>query len=69
MKHPRAANFAWRCRNGLLPVLYHNHGGTGYEDRNPAWLACGRESGQRPRQGFGLVAAGNRPYDDDPAIG
>lgn len=68
MKHPRAANFAWRCQNGCYLYWYHNHGGTGYEDRNPAWLACGREADSDQ----GKVLVWSQPeialYDDDPAI-
>ncbi|PAW63059.1 MAG: hypothetical protein B9S34_14975 [Opitutia bacterium Tous-C1TDCM] len=58
IKHPRAANFVWRCANGRYLYWFHNHGGpaiarkaadlTGrsgspYDDRNPAWLAAGVE--------------------------
>jgi hypothetical protein len=55
MKHPRAANFAWRCRNGNYLYWFHNHGGpvmraalnnadwVAYEDRNPVWLSAGIE--------------------------
>lgn len=52
MKHPRAANFAWRCRNGRYLYWFHNHGGSflrgmpewgPYEDRNPVWLSAGEE--------------------------
>lgn len=52
MKHPRAANFAWRCRNGKYLYWFHNHGGGflrgmpewgPYEDRNPVWLSAGEE--------------------------
>ena len=27
MKHPRAANFAWKCENGKYLYWFHNHGG------------------------------------------
>lgn len=27
IKHPRAANFAWRCQNGKYLYWFHNHGG------------------------------------------
>lgn len=27
MKHPRAANFAWKCANGNYLYWFHNHGG------------------------------------------
>lgn len=50
VKHPRAANFVWKCGNGKYVYWFHNHGGAGvfdglpadvpYEGRNPAW-ACG----------------------------
>ncbi len=43
MKHPRAANFAWRLENGKYLYWFHNHGGTWYEDRNPVWLCGGVE--------------------------
>ncbi|MBV6640604.1 MAG: exo-alpha-sialidase [Cyclobacteriaceae bacterium] len=43
MKHPRAANFAWRCRNGKYLYWYHNHGGRSYDDRNPVWISGGVE--------------------------
>ncbi len=79
-KHPRAANFVWRCANGRYLYWFHNHGGpaiarkaadlTGrsgspYDDRNPAWLAAGVE-----RDGpDGKVIHWSQPeialYDDD----
>lgn len=40
VKHPRAANFIWKCENGKYVYWFHNHGGKGYDDRNPVWL-CG----------------------------
>ncbi len=43
MKHPRAANFVWKCKNGKFLYWFHNHGGKGYEDRNPAWICLGEE--------------------------
>jgi hypothetical protein len=52
-KHPRAANFAWRCNNGRYLYWFHNHGGSflrgmpewgPYEDRNPIWLSAGEEA-------------------------
>ncbi len=54
MKHPRAANFAWRCKNGKYLYWFHNHGGRfirehpqrrsmAYADRNPAWFCGGIE--------------------------
>jgi len=54
MKHPRAANFAWKCNNGKYLYWFHNHGGRfirehpqrrgiAYNDRNPVWLCGGIE--------------------------
>ena len=71
MKHPRAANFAWRCENGKYLYWFHNHGGKfirtnpkrrtiAYEDRNPAWLVGRRRSRQPKGKNHSMVAAGNR---------
>ncbi len=82
VKHPRAANFVWRCSNGMFLYWFHNHGGrfiaelgaagrggrSPYDDRNPAWLMAGREI----RTPDGLRIAWSQPevllYDDDPFI-
>jgi hypothetical protein len=79
MKHPRAANFAWRCENGKFIYWFHNHGGRfigenpkrrtmAYEDRNPAWLVGGIE-GDSPK---GKIIRWSQPeiglYDDDPFV-
>lgn len=79
MKHPRAANFAWRCQNGKYIYWFHNHGGKfigtnpnrrtmSYEDRNPAWLVGGIEA-DGPK---GKIIRWSQPeiglYDDDPFI-
>lgn len=83
IKHPRAANFAWRCSNGKFLYWFHNHGGpfirpggansgrdgrTPYEDRNPAWLVAGIERDSPA----GKVICWTQPeillYDDDPFI-
>lgn len=79
MKHPRAANFAWRCENGHFLYWYHNHGGRfirehpnrrsiAYNDRNPVWL-CGGVEADGPD---GKVIRWSQPeialYDDDPYI-
>lgn len=65
MKHPRAANFAWKCKNGKYLYWFHNHGGNWYEDRNPVWL-CGGVEVDGPA---GRVIAWSQPeialYDDD----
>ena len=77
MKHPRAANFAWRASNGKYLYWFHNHGGRfirehpdrptmAYRDRNPAWL-CGGVERDSPA---GKVIAWTQPeialYHDDP---
>ena len=79
MKHPRAANFAWRCENGHFLYWYHNHGGRfirehpqqrtiSYQDRNPVWLCGGIESDGPD----GKIIRWTQPeivlYDDDPYI-
>jgi hypothetical protein len=79
IKHPRAANFAWRCENGNYLYWFHNHGGrfirehprrrtNAYEDRNPVWLAGGVEA-DSPR---GRIIQWSQPeivlYDDDPIV-
>ena len=65
MKHPRAANFAWKCENGNYIYWFHNHGGNWYEDRNPVWLSGGVEV-DTPE---GRVIQWSQPeialYDDD----
>ena len=82
VKHPRAANFVWRCSNGKFLYWFHNHGGrfigdlgaggkggrSPYDDRNPAWLMAGREI-ETPQ---GRMIEWTQPeillYDDDPYI-
>jgi hypothetical protein len=79
MKHPRAANFAWRLENGKYLYWFHNHGGRfireharrrtiAYEDRNPVWVSGGTET-DSPR---GKVLTWSQPeillYDDDSFI-
>jgi hypothetical protein len=79
MKHPRAADFVWRCENGNLLTWFHNHGGrfirehprrrtVAYEDRNPVWLSGGVET-DTPQ---GKAVAWSQPeiglYDDDPYV-
>lgn len=65
MKHPRAANFAWKCQNGKYLYWFHNHGGNWYEDRNPVWLCGGTEVDAEE----GRVIQWSQPeivlYDDD----
>jgi hypothetical protein len=68
IKHPRAANFAWKCSNGRYLYWFHNHGGRSYEGRNPAWL-CGGVEADSPE---GNVIRWSQPeivlYDDDPRV-
>ncbi len=79
VKHPRAANFAWRCANGKFLYWFHNHGGRfirehpqrrtiAYSDRNPVWLAGGVEADSAQ----GKIIRWSQPeivlYDDDPFI-
>lgn len=74
-KHPRAANFVWKCSNGRYLYWFHNHGPTPgqrgwdpYADRNPAWLCAGREEDSPA----GKVLRWSQPeivlYDDDPFV-
>ncbi len=68
IRHPRAANFAWKCANGKYLYWFHNHGGRSYDDRNPAWL-CGGVEADAPE---GKVIHWSQPeivlYDDDPRV-
>ena len=78
MKHPRAANFAWKCSNGKYLYWFHNHGGPfirefpdvnmTYNDRNPVWI-CGGVESDGPE---GKIIIWTQPeillYDDDPFI-
>ncbi|MHC1693675.1 MAG: sialidase family protein [Eubacteriales bacterium] len=68
MKHPRAANFVWKCCNGKYLYWFHNHGGTWYDDRNPVWL-CGGVEADSPE---GRIILWSQPeillYDDDTHI-
>jgi len=79
MKHPRAANFVWKCENGKYLYWFHHHGGRfirehpqrpniAYDDRNPVWL-CGGIEADSPE---GKVIRWSQPeillYDDDPYL-
>lgn len=79
MKHPRAANFAWKCGNGKYLYWFHHHGGAvlgrdvdrsvkGYQGRNPVWL-CGGVEVDGPQ---GRVIRWSEPeialYEDIPSI-
>lgn len=76
-KHPRAANFVWKCENGRYLYWFHNHGGSlvrkqpdwdPYRDRNPVWICSGVEK-DSPQ---GKVIHWSQPeillYDDDPMV-
>jgi len=47
IKNSRACPRLFRCGNGKYLFWFHNHSGTGYEDRNPAWLSGGIEKDGR----------------------
>ena len=79
VKHPRAANFAWKCENGKYLYWFHNHGGRfimehpnrrsmAYNDRNPVWISGGIEKDSKQ----GKIIEWTQPeillYDDDPMI-
>ena len=75
MKHPRAANFAWRAENGKYLYWFHNHGGRfiresprrrtiAYDDRNPVWLSGGTEVNGRIQWSQPEIVL----YNDDAAM-
>ena len=68
MRHPRAANFTWRCENGNYLYWFHNHGGRGYDDRNPVWLSGGVETDGPEGRGILWSQPEILLYDDDPRI-
>lgn len=82
VKHPRAANFAWNCSNGMFLYWFHNHGGrfvgelgaggkdgrSPYDDRNPAWLMAGREVDAPEGKRIEWSQPEILLYDDDPYI-
>lgn len=76
MKHPRAANFAWRCENGQWLYWFHNHGGrfvpkldpTGFEDRNPVWVSAGREIDTPAGRELSWSEPEILLYEDDPFV-
>jgi hypothetical protein len=67
-RHPRAANFCWKCNNGKFLYWYHNHGDSDYNGRNPAWISGGIEADSPA----GKIILWSQPeillYDDDPLI-
>ena len=42
-KHPRACPRLWKTANGKYLLWFHNHSGTDYIGRNPAWITGGVE--------------------------
>lgn len=76
-KHPRAANFVWKCANGKYLYWFHNHGGAvaakspgwnPYNDRNPAWLCAGEERDTPDGRRIFWTQPEILLYDDDPLI-
>ena len=47
IKNPRACPRLWRTDDGRYLLWFHNHGGTDFRDRNPAWVTGGIERGGR----------------------
>jgi len=79
MKHPRAANFVWKCKNGKYLYWYHNHGGVfigrrsdaasmAYDDRNPVWLSGGEETDTPDGREIRWSQPEIVLYDDDPYV-
>jgi len=79
VKHPRAANFAWKCENGKYLYWYHNHGGRfilehpnrrnmAYDDRNPVWILGGIEVDSPQGKRIQWSQPEILLYDDDPLI-
>lgn len=68
VKHPRAANFIWKCENGKYLYWFHNHGGRSFDGRNPAWLSGAVE--YMAEDGIRLRFGEPQPvlYDPDPAV-
>lgn len=63
-KHPRACPRLWKTSSGKYLFWFHNHGGTGYEGRNPAWLSGGVERGGTIQWSEPEIVL----YDSDPAV-
>lgn len=79
MKHPRAANFVWKMKDGGYLYVFHNHGGRflrehpqrrveGYMERNPMWFCRGWEADSAE----GRIIQWSQPeiglYSDDPMV-
>jgi hypothetical protein len=67
VKNPRAANFIWKTGKGRYMYWFHNHGGKGYEGRNPAWCLGAVE--EKAENGNRLVWSQPEVllYDDNPS--
>lgn len=68
IKHPRAANFVWKCANGKFIYWFHNNGSKGYANRNPVWFLGGVEADGEN----GKIIKWSQPeillYDEDPIL-
>lgn len=64
VKHPRAANFVRKFRNGRYLYWFHNHAGRGYEGRNPVWMSGGIEIDGRMHWSEPEIVL----YADDPKL-
>ncbi len=47
IRNPRACPRLWRTQSGRFLLWFHNHGGTDFKDRNPAWVSGGVEKDGR----------------------
>jgi hypothetical protein len=47
IKNPRACPRVWKTSQGKYLFWFHNHGGQGFQGRNPVWVAGGEEKGGR----------------------
>jgi hypothetical protein len=64
IKNPRANVKAWRTSDGRYLLWYHNHSGTSFRGRNPAWLAGGIEKDGRIHWSEPEIVL----YDPDPRV-
>ena len=77
IKNPRAANFLWKCANGMYLYWFHNNGGIQmarreftfhYKNRNPAWLCAAMEIDGKNGKELVFSQPEIVLYDDDPMI-
>ena len=64
IKNPRACPKVWKTRSGRYLLWYHNHGGRGFKDRNPVWIAGGAEVDGRLHWSQPEILL----YDADPVV-